>query len=121
MAISLIKPKERLDVVLAALQALRDLPAREPLLHLYGHYATHGPKRDPGAYTRRAIFDALRPIDLPVDVPLLLEAVQTYEFLPPGFNEEAVLLRSGALLILNELDGSRARFHATRLLVDVHT
>ena len=123
-AIGLLKPKQRLDVVLAALLALTEMPApqaREPLLRLYCHYAANGPKRDPGAHTRRAILDALRPVALPDDVPLLFDAVATYEFLPPDFKEDAVLLRSGALLILNELDRSLARFHAARLLVDRYT
>ena len=123
-AIGLLKPRQRLDILLAALQALTELPApqaREPLLRLYNYYATSGPKRDPGAHTRRAILDALRPVALPVDVPLLSDAASSYEFLPPDFREDAVLLRCGALLILNELDGSLARFHAVRLLVDGYT
>jgi len=123
-AISLLTAKKRLDVILAALQALSEMPtpeARKPLLRLYDQYAANGPKRDPGAHTRRAILDALRPIALPADLPFLQEAVTTYEFLPPGFKEDAVLLRSGALLILNELEESLARFHAARLLVDGYT
>ena len=123
-AISLLTPRQGLDVILASLTALSELPspeARLPLLKLFNQYDLNGPKHDPGAHTRRAILDALRPIALPDDVPLLLDAVTTYEFLPPEFTEEADLLRSGALLILNELDESLARYHAARLLVDGST
>ena len=64
------------------------------------------------------MLDAWRHVALPADVPLILQAVNTYEFLPPGFKEDAILLRTGALLILNELDDTLAGFQATRLLVD---
>jgi len=124
LAIGNLRPKKGLDKILAALKILQKAPtdeAHQPLVDLYNHYAANGPKRDPGAYTRRAILDALRPIALPEDVPMLLEAVSCYEFLPPGFKEDAVLLRVGALLILNELDGALAGYHATRLLVDGFT
>ena len=123
-AIRLLKPRQRLDVILAALKALTELPApeaRQPLLQLYDHYAVNGPKRDPGAHTRRAILDALRPVALPADGPLLQDAVTTYEFLPPKFAEDASLLRSGALLILNELEETLAPYYAARLLVDGYT
>ncbi len=123
-AISLLTPRQRLDVILASLTALSELPAPEarlPLLKLYNHYDLNGPKRDPGAHTRRAILDALRPIALPADGPLLRDAVTTYEFLPPKFSEDASLLRSGALLILNELEESLAPYYAARLLVDGYT
>jgi len=52
---------------------------------------------------------------------LFVQAVETYEFLPPSFEEEGVLLRSAALLAINELDDRLARFHATRLLADDYT
>ncbi len=123
-AISYLNRKKRRDVQLAALKALLELPsieAHQPLLDLYNYYAKNGPKRDAGAYMRRAILDALRPIATPEDVPLLLEAVDTFEFLPPSFNEDANLLRSGALLTLNDLDDEPASYHAARLLVNEYT
>ena len=67
-ALSQLKPEQKRDVLLAALRTLKERPAqeaREPLLVLYEHFATKGPKRDPGTYVRRAILDALRPIALP--------------------------------------------------------
>ena len=120
-AVSLLQPRQKRDVLLAALKVLAKNPnpaAREPIRQLFEHFSADGRKRDPGAFTRRAVLDAWRPVALPADVPLILQAVNTYEFLPPGFKEDAILLRTGALLILNELDDTLAGFQATRLLVD---
>lgn len=120
-AVSLVKPRQKRDILLAALHALVKAPTpagREPILQTYAYFAADGRKRDPGAFMRRAALDALRPVALPADVPLLLQATNTYEFLPPGFKEDAILLRAGALLILNELDDTLAGYQATRLLVD---
>ncbi|MCU0501982.1 MAG: hypothetical protein MUC51_09485 [Anaerolineae bacterium] len=120
-AVALLQPRQKRDVLLAALKVLAKYPnpaAREPIRQLFEHFSADGRKRDPGAFTRRAVLDAWRPIALSVDVPLILQAVNTYEFLPPGFKEDAILLRTGALLILNELDDTLAGFQATRLLVD---
>jgi len=120
-AVSLLQPRQKRDVLLAALKVLAKYPnpaAREPIRQLFEHFSADGRKRDPGAFTRRAVLDAWRHVALPADVPLLLQAVNTYEFLPPGFKEDAILLRTGALLILNELDDTLAGFQATRLLVD---
>ena len=120
-AVSLLQPRQKRDVLLAALKVLAKHPnpaAREPIRQLFEHFSADGRKRDPGAFTRRAVLDAWRPVALPADVPLILQAVNTYEFLPPGFKEDAILLRTGALLILNELDDTLAGFQATRLLVD---
>ena len=120
-AVSLLQPRQKRDVLLAALKVLIKNPtpaAREPIRQLFEHFSADGRKRDPGAFMRRAVLDAWRPVALPADVPLLLQAVNTYEFLPPGFKEDAILLRTGALLILNELDDTLAGFEATRLLVD---
>ncbi len=120
-ALTLLKPRQKRDVLLAALQVLAKHPipsARPPLLQLFEQFSVDNPKRDPTAPMRRAVLDALRPIVLPADVALLARAANTYEFLPPGFREDAILLRVGALLILNELDDTLAGFEATRLLVD---
>jgi hypothetical protein len=120
-AVSLLQPRQKRDVLLAALKVLAKYPnpaAREPIRQLFEHFSADGRKRDPGAFTRRAVLDAWRHVALPADVPLILQAVYTYEFLPPGFKEDAIMLRTGALLILNELDDTLAGFQATRLLVD---
>lgn len=118
LALTLIKPRQPRDVLLVALAALAETPqpqARPDLLQLYAHYAANGSRRDPGAYLRRAVLDALRTITLPVDLPLLLDAVTTYEYIP---DEQAQVLRASALLALNHLDDELAVYHAARLLVD---
>ena len=121
LAVTLLTPRHRRDVVQAALDVLAQAeyaPARDAILALYRHYAEKGELRDPGCYMRRSLLRAWRPLARPDDVPLLLAAVNTYEFLPPDFKEEAILLRAGALVILNDLDEILARFHAARLLDD---
>jgi hypothetical protein len=118
LALTLIKPRQARDVLLAALAVLTETPqpqARPDLLQLYAHYAANGPRRDPAAYLRRALLDALRTITLLADLPLLLEAVTTYEYIP---DEQAQVLRASALLALNHLDDELAVYHAARLLVD---
>jgi HEAT repeat protein len=120
-AATLLLPKFGLEVVRAALRVLvarPHLPARAALIRLFEHYATQGVTRDPGSYVRSEIVRALRPICEPADVALLEQALLTYEFPAPAFKEEAALLRSGALVVLAEVDDVRARYHATRLLAD---
>jgi hypothetical protein len=120
-AVTLLQPRYGLEVVRAALRVLvarPHLPARQALVRLFEHYATQGVSRDPGTYIRSEIVRALRPMIEPADVALLEQALMTYEFPPPAFQEEAALLRSGALVTLAEVDDVRARFHATRLLAD---
>lgn len=120
-ATTLLRPRQTRDVLLAALDVLASHPhadARQPLLDLYDTYRRSGAARDPGAFTRRAMLAALRPLATPADLPLILDAVDTYEFLPPDFKEDAILLRASALVILNEQDDLLARYHAARLLVD---
>jgi hypothetical protein len=120
----LLDPKQRRDMLLAALKALAQEPtpaARRAIVQLYEYYAANGPKRDPGAYMRRAAIDALRPIAGAEEVELLALAAQTFERLPPGFREEAGLLRAGAIIALSEVDAQLAGFHASRLLLDPNT
>ena len=65
VASRLLDPKQRRDTLMAALKALAGEPvpaARRAIVQLYDYYAANGPKRDPGAYMRRAAVDALRPI-----------------------------------------------------------
>jgi hypothetical protein len=123
-AASLLRPAQSRLVLQAALDVLQETPvpeARPALLAIYEHLAGNGPKRDPGAFLRRAVLDALRPIVLPADGALLAQGVAIYEFLPPEFKEEAGLLRGSALVALNELDHELAGYHAARLLVDEYT
>lgn len=120
-AIALLQPGARHDVLLAVLRVLAEHPsveAHEPLLAVYRHLASDGTKRDPGAYVRSAALNALRPILLISDTPLLLQAVDTFEYLPPGFGEEASALRAAALLALNELNDETTSYYAARFLID---
>lgn len=123
-ATQLLAPKNGLEVVKAAVDVLSKHPApaaKPSLCRLYWHYAEHNGTRDPAAYTRSAILKALREITTAEDVDLVVDAVTTYEFLPPLFTEEAALLRSTAIVLLSELDDQVAAFFATRLLADGYT
>ncbi|MFN2276058.1 MAG: hypothetical protein ACK2UR_00455 [Candidatus Promineifilaceae bacterium] len=123
-AVELIQPGERHDVLLAAMIVLAENPSEEahdPLIRIYDYLAANGVRRDAGAHVRSAVLNALRPVARLEDLPLLLRAVETYEYLPPGFKEEAGALRAAALLALNELEDETTDFHAVRLLVDQHT
>ena len=120
-AVTLVTRKQPRNVQQMALRVLAQNPtlaARPVLLEHYGWFMGDGPKRDPGAYVRSAVLAALRPIAHPDDLALAVQAVLTYEFLPPEFREEGALLRAGGLLIVADLDDRIARFLAARLLGD---
>ena len=120
-AVTLVTRKQPRNVQQMALRVLAKNPtlaARPVLLEHYGWFMGDGPKRDPGAYVRGAVLAALRPIAHPDDLALAVQAVLTYEFLPPAFREEGALLRAGGLLIVADLDDRIARFLAARLLGD---
>lgn len=120
-ALEVLEGKHSKDILQAALAVLAENPsraAREPILRLYSHYAANKGTRDQGAYFRRSLLEALRPITTRADADLLAQAAATYEFWPPDFAEDAVLLRAAGLVVLAEVDVDLARFHAARLLVD---
>jgi hypothetical protein len=122
-AIALLAPGQGRAANNAALDVLRARPAAESrpaLIALYAHLDENGPKRDAGAFLRRAIIAALRPVALPSDAELLARAARTVERMPPSFKDEAGGLRAAALIALNEVDEGLAAFHATRLLADEH-
>jgi xanthosine utilization system XapX-like protein len=109
------------DVMQAALAVLAENPdpaAREPILSLFARYSADKGVRDQGAYFRRGLLDALRPVAERADAELLAQAACRYEYWPPDFAEDAVLLRTSALVALAGVDEDLARFHAARLLVD---
>ena len=123
-ALKLIETDQSLSVVLAAAEILGDavLPqAYAPLLKQYAHFDTDGVKRDPGGFVRAAILRALRPLLRPTDIDIMEHAVTTYEFMPPRRSEVAILIRSNALLALNQIDTDAASYHAVRLLSDPFT
>jgi hypothetical protein len=120
-ALTLLGPGQGHAAHAAALDVLRQRPAaeaRSALIALYEHLAENGPRRDAGAFLRRAIVEALRPVALSADAALLARAASTVERMPPFFKDEAGGLRAAALIALNEVDEGLAAFHATRLLVD---
>jgi hypothetical protein len=120
-AIDLLKPRERHDILLAAMSVLAENPspdARAPLLAVYNYLNADGVRRDPGAHVRSAALNALRPAARLEDLPLITQAVDTFEYLPPNFVEEAGQLRASALLALNELEDETTSYHAVRLLID---
>ena len=120
-ALHLLDGKHGKDVMMAALAVLAGNPypaARPVICQLYTTYAANKGVRDPGAYLRRSLIDALRPVARRDDAELLAQATETYEFWPPDFGEDAVLLRAAALVALAEVDEDLARYHAARLLVD---
>ncbi len=117
-AATLVEKAKDPQAVTAAVKVLGesgDERYRRVLLGRYERCDARGPRRDPGGTIRAAILQALRPISLPEDVPLLEHAVTTYEFL---YGEEAGDLRAAGLLALNDLDGELAGYHAVRLLND---
>jgi hypothetical protein len=123
-AVQVLARVKDIQGVRAALEVLKDhhLPAARPALRAcFEHYAEEGGRRDTGAYLRAAILQALRPMAEGSDLPLLERAASTYEFLPPARSEEASLLRSTALVVMQAVDERLARFHAVRLLADPYT
>ncbi|MCC9077002.1 hypothetical protein FKZ61_012900 [Litorilinea aerophila] len=123
-AATLLTPRYGRSVHQAALAVLErhpHPPAREALHRLYQRLNARQGAADPGTYLRAAIVRALRPMATPADRSLLQQAVTTYEFPPPAFKEEAAMLRSAALLALQELDDPTVPYHAVRLLADEYT
>lgn len=124
LAASILEGAYGKDVLLAALKVLREHPndgARPVLRKLYERYSRDKGKHDPGGYFRRAVLETLRPVARPADAGLLAQACDTYEYWPPDFSEDAVLIRAEAIVALSEVDEELARYHAARLVVDPHT
>ncbi len=124
LAIDVLAKDKDVQAIRAALEVLKQHPtppARQKLRERFEHYAADGVRRDTGSYLRAAIVQALRPIALPDDLPLLERAATTYEFLPPSHSEEASLLRSAALVTLDAVEPRLAAFHCVRLLADPNT
>jgi hypothetical protein len=123
-ALSLLQSERDRQVLAAALVVLKELPeqtSRPVLLERYQYYADNGPKRDAGADLRAAILRALRPLACREDVPFLEKACLTYESMASRHDAEGGLLRSIALIILNDLDEALASYYAVKLLVDKTT
>lgn len=121
LAATIIQGNHTKDVLTAALKVLAEVPnyaARPALLALYTRSGRDKGKHDQGGYLRAAILKALQPVARREDVDLLIQACETYEYWPPDFAEDAVLIRSAGLVALADLDDEAARFQAARILVD---
>src|SRR5258708_23716367 len=90
LALKVLSDEKDVQAIRAALEVLKQhpLPAARPVLRArFEHYAADGVRRDTGTYLRAAIVQALLPVALLDDSPLLERAATTYEFLPPCQSE----------------------------------
>src|SRR5690606_19954977 len=81
-AVQLLSLRHGQEVVRSAVAVLIDHPnpdALDGLRQLYAHFAADGVRRDPGSYLRARLVRALRPICTQDDLPLLEQALVTYE------------------------------------------
>ncbi len=121
LAATIIQGNHTKDVLTAALKVLAEYPnyaARPALIALYTRSSRDKGKHDQGGYLRAVILKALQPVARRDDVDLLTQACETYEYWPPDFAEDAVLIRSAGLVALADLDDEAARYQAARILVD---
>lgn len=102
---------EALQPPLAVLSESDDPRVREALLAKFQSLATRG---DTGCAVRAALLHALCRHVTAAELPLLEEAVRTYEL--DGKVEVAANLRANALLAMNEIDPDLAGYHAVRLI-----
>lgn len=124
LAVTILEGNHSKDVLMAALQVVIEHPteAARPLLRrLYARFSRDKGKHDQGGYFRRALLDAARVVARAADADWLAQACATYEFWPPDFAEDAVVIRAAALVALAEVDEEQACFQAARLLVDPFT
>jgi hypothetical protein len=124
LAQTVLASDKDVQAICAALEVLKEHPTpsvRGVLRERYEYYAADGVRRDAGTYLRAAILQALRPIALPDDLPLLERAATTFEFLPPGRSEEGALQRSAALVAMDAVDAKLAASYCIRLLADRYT
>ena len=121
LAAAILQGNHTRDVLTAALQVLAEYPsdeARPALRSLYTRAGREKGRHDQGGYLRAAILKALQQVARREDEDLLIQACETYEYWPPDFAEDAVLIRSAGLVALADLDDETARYQAARILVD---
>ena len=124
LALQLLQSEDDKQLLTAALKVLTTRPhadGRSPLIAFYNDLSTNGELSDPGGEQRALTMDALRQIADSADTPVFEQAAMTYEFLPPLFREEAGPLRAAAIVGLNDINESMARFHASRILVESYS
>jgi hypothetical protein len=120
-ALRALSRAKTVEAIGAALELLPDGDprARQALLERYHALAADTRRRDSDCMLRAALLRGLRGRAMASEVPLLEEALRTYEFRPG--EEVAGRLRAAAVLVLADLDDTLAAFHAVRLLRDSHT
>ena len=116
LALSLLEKSKHLNVAQAALAVLQEQAHPGLRAPLHAKYAWCNGSRDPGGFVRAAIIHALRPIIQQSDLPILYQAVATYEM--QGLYELCAGVRAAALLAFLDLDIELAAMFATRLLND---
>lgn len=115
-ALTLLEKSRDLRVVQAALAVLRERAHPGLRSALHAKYAWCDQRRDPGGFIRAGVIHALRPIIQWDELPILYQAVQTYEM--QGMYELCAGVRAAALLGFLDLDTDLGAFHAARLLND---
>jgi hypothetical protein len=108
-----------LDVVRTAvgiIGAAQDSTYRDALNDKYAWCESQGARGDTSGYIREAIVKALQPIVQPGDLPLLQQALTTYQM--DGIYEVCAGLRAAALIAANEIDPGFAALFAARFLTD---
>lgn len=120
-AVSVIEQRPDTASVLAALAILEAHPrddARDALIALYESLDGHGPRRDPGGFTRAAIVRALTPIALEREAPTFERAATTSE---PSTQDPGgpTPLRAAGLVALAKVSPERAALRAATALADV--
>ncbi len=116
LAVRLLEKSKHLNVVQVALTVLQERPQPTLRAPLHAKYAWCNGGRDPGGFIRAAIVHALRPMIQAADLPILYQAVATYE--TQGMYELCAGVRAASLLGFLDLDTDLAAMFATRLLVD---
>jgi hypothetical protein len=119
-ALELIASDRQAEVLLAALKVLSEAPhhgAHDALIARYEEFERGGRQRDAGGFVRAAFLQALEPLVLPGDLPLLIRAVQVHE---PSPQDAAAPtgLRAAAIAAMLRLDPDLASYHAVAMLHD---
>lgn len=119
-ALELIATDRQAEVLLAALKVLSGAPhhgAHDALVARYEEFERGGRQRDAGGYVRAALLQALEPLILPGDLPLLTRAVQVHE---PSPQDAAAPtgVRAAAVAAMLRLDPELASYHGVAMLHD---
>jgi hypothetical protein len=118
-ALKIMKTSRHLDAVRTAIGIIgntQDSAHRDALYEKYAWCEAQGARGDTSGYIREAIVKALHPIIQPGDLPLLQQALTTYQM--DGAYEVCAGLRAAALIAANEIDPGFAALFGARFLTD---